>query len=182
MGKRRDGRSRRSIGAAAVALGIGLGAAASGIMGSGCGDGGGPDTRVYAFGRVTEGSACPAGTSEAYRDGDLIVCNSCETNAECPSRVCVTQCGPGCENDPEGCCAVRDCLPIPCCPVCGDGVCDGDERACNCPLDGCAQNLCIAKLPTCGDGRCESGASPGESHERCAADCPLDCQPCAAAP
>ena len=70
----------------------------------------------------------------------------------------------------------------PCCAVCGDAVCGGDENNCNCPDDCASSMVCLAILPTCGDGRCESGASPGESHERCPEDCPANCRPCAPSP
>src|SRR5258705_9052537 len=66
---------------------------------------------------------------------------------------------------------------LPCCPVCGDGVCQGDERGCNCRAD-CGDEVCAAIAPFCGDGVCFRFGSPGESHERCATDCPLDCRRC----
>lgn len=66
----------------------------------------------------------------------------------------------------------------PCCAVCGDGVCSGDESTCNCPLDPCSQQNCTGSFPTCGDGFCEEGGSPGENHENCAADCPSECRAC----
>jgi hypothetical protein len=66
----------------------------------------------------------------------------------------------------------------PCCPVCGDGVCTGDEKRCNCPQDCHADGFCVCVAPMCGDGSCQRSTSPGESHERCPADCPLECRPC----
>ncbi len=65
----------------------------------------------------------------------------------------------------------------PCCPVCGDGACGGDEISCNCSSD-CPPLFCTQVIPTCGNGVCELGAAPGESHERCPEDCPLACVPC----
>ena len=81
---------------------------------------------------------------------------------------------------PFGGCGDNDnSAPVPCCPVCGDGVCSGDERSCNCPQD-CRDpgSMCVATIPHCGDGFCQVGFSPGESHERCPEDCPLDCRAC----
>lgn len=57
------------------------------------------------------------------------------------------------------------------CPVCRDGVCEGDENGCNCPED-CGPGNCWTYIPICGNGRCELYASPGESHESCPEDCP----------
>jgi hypothetical protein len=67
---------------------------------------------------------------------------------------------------------------LPCCPVCGDGVCEGDEQRCSCPADCDDRRICVATVPTCGDGSCQRNFSPGESHERCPTDCPLECRPC----
>lgn len=66
----------------------------------------------------------------------------------------------------------------PCCATCGDGVCGGDENACNCPVDCGTAQLCAQLLPTCGNGVCESGVGNGERHENCSADCPLTCVAC----
>src|SRR5258705_11673217 len=64
----------------------------------------------------------------------------------------------------------------PCCPVCGDGVCSGDENGCNCRQDCRSEGtFCTQILPVCGDGHCTRNANPGESHENCPADCPLEC-------
>jgi hypothetical protein len=75
---------------------------------------------------------------------------------------------------PFGGCGDND-NSAPCCPVCGDGVCTGDEQGCNCPQD-CAPTVCTALLTVCGDGDCQRTGSPAESHERCPADCGLSCQ------
>jgi hypothetical protein len=64
-----------------------------------------------------------------------------------------------------------------CCPVCGDGICSGDENGCNCGAD-CSGAVCPAILSECGNGTCERQASPGESFERCPQDCPLECPRC----
>jgi hypothetical protein len=74
------------------------------------------------------------------------------------------------------------CVPAPkCCPVCGDGVCEGDETACNC-LNDCSLGgtcaACLDYVPVCGNGLCEPCASPGESHQVCPQDCPLLCHTC----
>jgi hypothetical protein len=74
-------------------------------------------------------------------------------------------------------CGDNDNSGPPCCPACGDGVCSGDERGCNCTQD-CGATVCTQVRPVCGDGVCERSGSPGESHERCPADCPLDCRQC----
>src|SRR5690349_14104781 len=58
------------------------------------------------------GAGCPSGTTEAYRDNKLLVCNNCDRPSDCHSREqCQTVCGPGCENDTGSCCARRDCVP-----------------------------------------------------------------------
>jgi hypothetical protein len=78
----------------------------------------------------------------------------------------------------QGCGDNDNSIGLPCCPVCGDGVCTGDEMRCNC-LSECADDLgCMAFIPTCGNGVCDRLASPGESHERCPEDCPLACRQC----
>ena len=69
-----------------------------------------------------------------------------------------------------------------CCPVCGDGVCEGDENECNCPADctsGCG-GFCLQQIPVCGPPMsvCEPCNAPGESHESCPGDCPLNCVNC----
>lgn len=83
------------------------------LAAGGCGDndnsGGTP--LVYVNGARRPGTACPSGTTEAYRDGNLIVCHGCAMDADCGGlRRCSTQCGPGCENDTGGCCPVRACV------------------------------------------------------------------------
>jgi hypothetical protein len=67
-----------------------------------------------------------------------------------------------------------------CCPVCGDGVCSGDENGCNCPIDCGVGQACTEIVPVCGDGVCESGSADGERHESCANDCPFTCAVCQA--
>lgn len=77
---------------------------------------------------------------------------------------------------PFGGCGDNDnSAPVPCCPVCGDGVCSGDEKTCSCPRD-CQPPgvVCAEPVFNCGDGACLSG----ETHERCPEDCPLDCRVC----
>lgn len=67
---------------------------------------------VYVGASLVEcGTACPAGSPEAYRDGSKLACHACQTDADCPSEhpKCETVCGPGCENDTAGCCPVQDC-------------------------------------------------------------------------
>ncbi len=81
---------------------------------------------------------------------------------------------------PFGGCGDNDnSAPVPCCPVCGDGVCGGDENGCNCGSDCDGGEVCTTIKSVCGDGVCQRGASPSESHERCPEDCPLDCRVCA---
>jgi len=58
------------------------------------------------------------------------------------------------------------------CPVCGDGICSGDENNCNCPQECFMEIACMQYVPVCGNGRCELYASPGENHESCPEDCP----------
>ena len=65
-------------------------------------------------------------------------------------------------------------------PVCGDGICEGDESVCSCPEDcaggaGVCGDVCLTYVPVCGDGVCDACADPGESHEACPADCALVC-------
>jgi hypothetical protein len=80
---------------------------------------------------------------------------------------------------PFGGCGDNDNSGPPCCPVCGDGVCSGDERPCGCSQD-CGNDVVCTQILTgvCGDGICQRSGSPAESHERCPEDCPLDCRPC----
>jgi hypothetical protein len=80
---------------------------------------------------------------------------------------------------PFGGCGDNDNSTLPCCPVCGDGMCSGDEHSCSCPQD-CGSTVCLQIIPTCGDGVCETEGSPAESHENCPADCPLRCRTCEA--
>jgi hypothetical protein len=79
---------------------------------------------------------------------------------------------------PVGGCGDND-NDVPCCPVCGDGVCGGDEAPCSCSQD-CTDGdiVCTQIRPNCGDGICQHSGSPAESHERCPEDCPLDCRAC----
>ncbi len=87
---------------------------------SACGDGGGGDdgdkiTQVFVGGKVTEGAACPPGTTKAYQAGHVLVCHECADDRECVSdpdgKSCKSICGPGCENDSGDCCPARTCLP-----------------------------------------------------------------------
>ncbi len=69
------------------------------------------ETFVYVDGVSRPGSACPSGTTEAYRDRDTIVCHSCRADADCNSgHLCALVCGPGCEDDTGSCCGVWTCL------------------------------------------------------------------------
>jgi hypothetical protein len=84
-------------------------AAALALIAASCGDGGNGD------GGTSEAQHCPEGTTEAYRDGSLLVCNTCASDADCASnQQCQTVCGPGCENDTGngGCCGVRECISV----------------------------------------------------------------------
>lgn len=63
---------------------------------------------------------------------------------------------------------------VPCCPVCGDGVCSGDEKTCSCQRDCAPPDVVCGVLMHCGDGVCQGG----ELHERCPDDCPLECRVC----
>ena len=84
--------------------------------------------------------------------------------------------GEDCDGADSGNCAGScrtDCICSGC-PVCGDGVCEGDENKCNCPDFACAgvgPTICTGTA-VCGDGLCDSTAENGESHETCAVDCP----------
>ena len=73
------------------------------------------------------------------------------------------------------------CQPEGCCPVCGDGVCEGDENECNCPGDctsGCG-GFCLQSIPVCGEFGCQTCNAQGENYENCPEDCEaLDCQVC----
>ena len=91
---------------------------------------------------------------------------SCQTSDECttvPNEFCFT----------DRCPAIE----CPCCPVCGNGVCELDEGRCNCPQD-CGSTGCFPGVPTCGDGFCQVNGTPGESHETCPQDCRLACRAC----
>lgn len=79
----------------------------------GCGDNDNSTatTWVDVDGSRRPGTACPPGTTEAYRAENLIVCDTCATDVDCVSGSrCVTRCGPGCEDDTGGCCPVRTCV------------------------------------------------------------------------
>ena len=80
---------------------------------------------------------------------------------------------------PNEYCDVGDCPSVecPCCPVCGDGSCTGDESPCSCPAD-CGAGTCNPGPATCGDFLCDTFATPGERHETCAQDCPFACRIC----
>ncbi len=106
-----------NIGSLAAFAALALVAAA--VPFQGCGDNeneNGGAFLVYANGTTLPGDACPSGTTEAYRDGQLLVCHSCTTNAHCDAgSVCRFICGPGCEDDllsTRSCCVVRDCVEI----------------------------------------------------------------------
>ncbi len=79
---------------------------------------------------------------------------------------------------------VEETEDVVCCPVCGDGVCEGDETECNCLSDCAGANTCgggglCGGIAFCGNGTCElCGAISGENHENCPLDCPLACQVC----
>jgi hypothetical protein len=69
-------------------------------------------------------------------------------------------------------------VQCPCCPVCGDGVCDaGDETSCNCAAD-CTGGTCLPRVTTCGDHVCDRFGTPAESHATCLQDCPYPCRSC----
>src|SRR5262245_44900817 len=91
---------------------------ALGLIAVSCGDGGGSGedagvTLVHAFGITSSGKHCPEGTTRAYRDGSLLVCNSCTTDADCATdHRCRFLCGPGCESDTAGCCGVEECILV----------------------------------------------------------------------
>ena len=65
-----------------------------------------------------------------------------------------------------------------CCPICGDGICSGDENDCNCGMDCHGGGICTQLLSQCGDDVCEPTLSPAESSERCPQDCPFECPRC----
>jgi hypothetical protein len=82
---------------------------------------------------------------------------------------------------PNEYCNLGDCPSVecPCCPVCGDGVCNQtDESPCNCPADCEGTPGCGPETPTCSNSNCERFANPGESHQTCPQDCPLACRSC----
>lgn len=60
-------------------------------------------------------------------------------------------------------------------PICGDGVCQRGETACNCFAD-CAPGVCLPCISVCGDGVCQPFCTPPplgvpDSHEACPQDC-----------
>ena len=79
---------------------------------AGCGDNDNSPPRigqVFVDGQILHGDECPLGSTEAYRTGDLIVCDACEDDTVCPNGgACTTICGPACQHD-DGCCPVRVC-------------------------------------------------------------------------
>lgn len=66
---------------------------------------------VHARRHVFRGDSCPPGTTEAYRDGNLLVCHDCNDARDCENgAACRDLCGPGCEHDSGGCCPQRQCV------------------------------------------------------------------------
>jgi hypothetical protein len=83
-----------------------------------CGDGGSGGgnnriTEVFVAGATTPGTACPEGSTEAYRTGHTLVCHECTDDRDCIDAprgpACRSLCGPGCDDDTSGCCPVRVC-------------------------------------------------------------------------
>ena len=73
-----------------------------------CADG----AQIYVAGTPTGecGTECPEGSFKAYQDGDLLVCHDCLEDTDCDTgQTCSSNCGPGCEDDEGGCCAVNTC-------------------------------------------------------------------------
>jgi hypothetical protein len=82
-----------------------------------CGDGSSDNgvSTVFVAGGESAGTHCPKGTTKAYQEGSVLVCDSCATDADCSDgHPCLAVCGPGCEHDTVGgCCPVRECFPLP---------------------------------------------------------------------
>src|SRR5207245_451069 len=107
-------------------------------------------------------AACRAGACSCTSTGsDACVCTpaagpcSCARNGCCdPNTSCQTS--DECTTVPNEFCFTERCPAIecPCCPVCGNGVCELDEGRCNCPQD-CGSTGCFPGVPTCGDGFCQ---------------------------
>ncbi len=141
---------------------------------------------------VSFGSSVLAKTPDGQTPAQESVCSSLTgaafglCNAYCEAQDCDVHPRPSCQQLRRNFAKVTG-SPIfpcdPCCPVCGDGVCEGDETMCNSPDDcsdgGGSCRACLDYVPRCGDGQCEVCASPGESHENCPEDCPLLCRDCA---
>src|SRR6266481_5114143 len=98
----------RGIACAVVLATVGI------LLVSACGDRNNADSDiqlVHVFGRTVKGHRCPSGTTEAYRDRNLLACNSCVADADCGEGFrCKGICGPGCEHDTGGCCVVTECI------------------------------------------------------------------------
>src|SRR5437879_5250036 len=78
----------------------------NGVVNYGCGDGSNRDgvTLVHVFGKTVPGHKCPSGTTEAYRRGNILGCNSCATDADCAARqTCAHICAPGCDESIGSC-------------------------------------------------------------------------------
>lgn len=81
------------------------------ITGCGDNDNSAAAPMIYVDGSQRPGTVCPPGTTEAYRERNVLVCHGCTTDVDCDGRGrCSTQCGPGCEDDTGGCCPVRSCV------------------------------------------------------------------------
>ena len=78
---------------------------------------GGQTLQVYVGSAKVAGDSCPSGSTERYREttGDrtVVACDACPTEGDTSGcdegMVCVTVCGPGCEDDAGGCCSIKEC-------------------------------------------------------------------------
>ena len=135
--------------------------------------------------------------------GEQVSCNDnnpCTVDTCDPTVGCVFEPATGAECDDGNECTKQDACIGPMCigpqfadwileckeDACGNGICQGDNSATNCPTDcgpcgdgvcghhevveGVAGGLCpMDCLPPCGDGECEAGELEG---------CPVDCGGC----
>ncbi len=97
------------------------------------------------------------------------VCETNETNSNCPQDCTIVTCGnpPTCDSG-ETCSNCPSDCNICVLPTCGNNICDVDKgEDCNNCLEDC-NAICPS---SCGDGAC----TWGETNTNCPSDCPLTC-------
>jgi len=133
--------------------------------------------RAAASGECT-GTCDEAGTQCLVNGSGACVC-SARVCGQCYLTVTDTcylsACDVSDDCGPNGFCGgvfFHECpaMECPCCPICGDGICDPDEdiAPCKCVAD-CGGTGCTPDPASCGNFECER--SIGERRETCPRDC-----------